>query len=114
VNGPQITVTTCPPWCDDEDGHDAASLAEQDMRGHQRLLARVVCSESTPRSCAVEVYVTQLETLEEDGRLERHPPGVFLCGIVDVADDLSARESRRLAAALLDAADELDRMAAPW
>lgn len=112
MNGPQIAVTACPPWCDDEDGHDSAHLAEQGMRGHQRLLARVVCSESTPSPCTVQVIVAQMEVLEEDGRLERRPPGVFLCGIVDVADDLSARESRMLAAALLEAADELDHLTA--
>jgi len=36
------------------------------------------------------------------------PPGIFLCGTRDVADDLSTREARALAAALVDAAEQLE------
>jgi hypothetical protein len=76
-----VRIQPCPPWCTGTPGHYGRDLAELGTRSHERVLDRVVCSESTPCGCAVEVILAQLEVLEDDGRVERMPPGICVCGI---------------------------------
>lgn len=105
MNGAQ--TPPCPWWCQDgghepyhaEHPHNSWLLWE---RSHQTVHNR-----PDPR---VRVFVQQFETLRQDGPSEVEPVGIHMLVDMDGEFTYSPDQCRRIAAALLDAADRLEEI----
>ncbi len=94
-SGEDQTDLPCPPWCEMELGHGWDDLPNDDgrrMRNHGRSLGE-----------HVDMFMCEYEGVPLSGE----PVGAYVS--VDT-DDRTAAELRALAAELLNAADDLDRV----
>ena len=100
------TVPACPDWCALPAGHDFDRDGGGVSRLHRREIATLDTEEGGPG--AIRLTVECLESGRHEQAVEQTPPSV--CVHARGGDDLTGPEARRFAAALLNAADEWDRV----
>ncbi len=98
----------CPPWCALPAGHAYDSYDPQ-YRGHE-VVSVVHFRQHVSTADPADAYVEQTESSHE-GKVTLEPPAVFYDGEMSERG-ADAAEARRVAAALLAAADLLDTLTA--
>ena len=107
------TPLPCPEWCSWPDGHRFESEDDAGVvyRYHVREVRQMSTAAGGPSAVIVQVRAEESAAGHLGPVLDVHPPVVNVFGM-DEGDDLTAAEARVIAAALLAAADELDRVEA--
>jgi hypothetical protein len=101
------TLAPCPPWCALPVGHGFDQIGDDLHRFHRWEVASVDTAEGG--AAAISLTVESLESGQRTEAPTRTPLSVCVYGYLE-GDDLTGPEARKLAAALLNAADEWDRI----
>ena len=101
------TVPSCPDWCALPAGHGFDRIGAGLSRFHRREVATVDTEEGG--TGAIRLNVECLESGQHEQDVEQTPLSVCVYDYRE-GDDLTGPEARQLAAALLNAADEWDRI----
>ena len=103
------TMPTCPPWCALPDGHPWESDSDGMCRGHVRQFYGDDPTLNIGQ--AIQVTIDSWETLDNGGVVDTHGNAVTM-GLYADGGALDGPTARKVAAALLDAADAWDAVQA--
>ena len=105
------TSGSCPVWCDLPAGHGYDSIDGTGFvfRCHRVEIATGIGYGTFGKLGAVEVSSLEMGASDDGPVVETDPPVIMMFGVSE-GDDLTGPQARKLAAALLLAADEWDRL----